>query len=79
MGGVAGSAVVGAGVASVAGMAGGLYDFLADQGNGAVLLRLAFDEDGAVIADAEFLRRSCLITGRCFSFCHGVSSGGELQ
>lgn len=76
VGGMPGSAMVGGGVA---GMAGGLYDFLADQGNGAVLLCLAFDEDGAVIADGEFLRRSCLITGRCLGFCHGVSSGGELQ
>lgn len=63
----------------VAGMPGGLYEFLADQGNGAVLLCLAFDEDGAVIADGEFLRRSGLIAGRRFGFCHGVGSGGEFQ
>ena len=73
---MAGSAVMGGGVASVA---GGLYEFLAGQGNGAVLLRLAFDEDGAVITDGEFLRRSGLIAGRRFGFCHGVGSGGELQ
>ena len=73
---MAGSVVMGSGVA---GMARSLYEFLASQGNGAVLLRLAFDEDGAVIADSEFLRRSGLIAGRRFGCCHGVGSGGEFQ